>query len=478
MIKFPFHNLFSGLALFFFMYSCSSGEDEVTPEDDREEVEEPTEEEPDDEYAAPAMWQEHWFDHTELVQLVYEDEDLALYYDSDVDRSITWPNTTFSDVWEYVKTVYGSYGEDEKLYAILHTDKYSGGHPSTFMDESHDFRNVVDCGPYTWQDEDPDLGLSMMIHEVGHIVEGATNGIQYNPAWDIWGDSKWAEIFVYDVYKGIGKDDFAQHAYDDFMNTVDDYPRPGTMWFRNWFYPIYSNYGEAALLNNFYDLLADYFPTNSAKNRFSRRMNMGEFIHFWSGAANHDLKEQATIAFGWSSIYEEQLTKAREDFPELDYEYSETPEEDQPVNFALEGNLSVSAENANGEEAQEGSSKLTDGLLSTKFFLRPYSSDFEAILSFEDEITINAYAISSANDFAERDPKSWELLGSLDGENWESIDVQTEVNFEERFQNKIFEFDQDINYSYFKLRIMENAGSTDLQVGEWSLLYINDQNDN
>ena len=115
MIKFPFHNLFSGLALFFFMYSCSSGEDEVTPEDDREEVEEPTEEEPDDEYAAPAMWQEHWFDHTELVQLVYEDEDLALYYDSDVDRSITWPNTTFSDVWEYVKTVYGSYGEDEKL---------------------------------------------------------------------------------------------------------------------------------------------------------------------------------------------------------------------------------------------------------------------------------------------------------------------------------------------------------------------------
>ena len=135
--------------------------------------------------------------------MVYEDDDLALYYDSEVDRSITWPNTTFSDVWEYVKTVYGSYGEDKKLYAILHTNKYSGGHPSTFMDESHDFRNVVDCGPYTWQEEDPDLGLSMMIHEVGHIVEGATNGIQYNPAWDIWGDSKWAEIFV--TLPGLGK---------------------------------------------------------------------------------------------------------------------------------------------------------------------------------------------------------------------------------------------------------------------------------
>ena len=249
MIKFPFHNLFSGLALFFFMYSCSSSEHEVSPEDDREEAEETVEEVQDD-YAAPAMWQEHWFDHTELVQLVYEDDDLALYYDSEVDRSITWPNTTFSDVWEYVKTVYGSYGEDKKLYAILHTDKYSGGHPSTFMDESHDFRNVVDCGPYTWQEEDPDLGLSMMIHEVGHIVEGATNGIQYNPAWDIWGDSKWAEIFVYDVYRGIGKEEFAKHTYDDFMNNVDDYPRPGTMWFRNWFYPIYSNYGESALLNN------------------------------------------------------------------------------------------------------------------------------------------------------------------------------------------------------------------------------------
>ena len=110
------------------MNSCSSSEHEVSPEDDREEAEETVEEVQDD-YAAPAMWQEHWFDHTELVQLVYEDDDLALYYDSEVDRSITWPNTTFSDVWEYVKTVYGSYGQDKKLYAILHTNKYSGGHP-------------------------------------------------------------------------------------------------------------------------------------------------------------------------------------------------------------------------------------------------------------------------------------------------------------------------------------------------------------
>lgn len=470
------NSFFNTFLILFFFISCSSENKDMNSGSDNE-VEETVEEENEeeiDEYAAPNSWQEHWFDHSQLVQLVYQDEDLALYYDNDVDRSINWPNTTFSNVWEYIKSVYGPYGDDPKLYAVLHTDKYSGGHPSTYMDASHDYRNVVDCGPYDWKEADPDKGLSMMIHEVGHIVEGATNGIQYNPAWDIWGDSKWAEIFVYDVYKGIGKDEFAQHTYNDFMNNVDDFPRPGTMWFKNWFYPIYSNYGESALLNNFYDLLADYFPTNAAHNRFSRRMNMGEFIHFWSGAANHNLKEQATIAFGWSSIYEEQLTKAREDFPELDYEYSEIPEENQPINFALEGTLNVSAENLNGADAPEGSLKLTDGLLSTKFFLRPYSNDFQAILSFEETTTVNAYAISSANDFAERDPKSWELLGSLDGENWESIDVQTDIAFEERFQNKIFQFDQDMNYSYFKLKITENAGSTDLQIGEWSLLYIND----
>ncbi len=142
----------------------------------------------------PLTWQEHWFEHNQLVQRVFFDDHLALYFDDDVDTAVTWPNTFLSDVWEYVKSNYGSFGDDPRLFTILHTGKYSGGHPSTYFDSSHDYRNVIDCGPYTWTDETPTGGINMLVHEVGHIVEIASKGVKSSPAWDIWKDSKWAEI--------------------------------------------------------------------------------------------------------------------------------------------------------------------------------------------------------------------------------------------------------------------------------------------
>ena len=270
--------------------------------------------------APPATWKEHWFEHEQNLNRVYYDDDLALYYDKDVDTNIQWPAPYMSKIWKYVKSVYGDFGEEGRLYTILHTNKYSGGHPSVYMDASHDYRNVVDCGPYTWEKPLPQEGLSVMVHEIGHIVEGSANGIKQNPAWEIWKDSKWAEIFIYDIYKGIGEDEFALQTYNDLMNQYDDYPRENTQWFKNWFYPIYSEYGEAKVLNKFYDLLAVHFPKTNDGKAFSRRMNMGEFIHFWSGAAGTNLKPLAGYAFGWTDEWEAQLNVAVKNFPGVQYE--------------------------------------------------------------------------------------------------------------------------------------------------------------
>ncbi|UJH90672.1 hypothetical protein LZ575_18165 [Antarcticibacterium sp. 1MA-6-2] len=301
-----------------FLSSCSSSDaSSENVVDTPKENETPDEGEAAD--APPKLWREHWFEHNQLVTRVYYDDDLALYYDNDVDRTIEWPKTILSDVWEYIKSVYGNFGEDPRLYAILHTGRYSGGHPSVYMDASHDYRNVVDCGPYSWRQALPQEGLNLIIHEVGHIVEGSTNGIKNNPAWDIWKDSKWAEIFIYDVYKGIGKDSFAQQFHDEMLNQYDDFPRPDTQWFKDWFYPVYTQYGESKVLNNFYDLLAEHFPKNNQGTAFSRRMDMGEFVHFWSGAAGEDLQPLAKEAFGWPTEWENQLTKAKETFPQIQY---------------------------------------------------------------------------------------------------------------------------------------------------------------
>ena len=48
-------------------------------------------------------------------------------------------------------------------------------------------------------------------------------------------------------------------------------------------------------------------------------MNWGEFIHFSSGAARTNMKNQATIAFGWTNDMENQFNKARNDFPNVKY---------------------------------------------------------------------------------------------------------------------------------------------------------------
>ena len=267
----------------------------------------------------PATWQEHWFEHNQLLHLVYNDNDLALYYDNDVASSVTWPRQYLGDVWRYTKRTYGSFGTDPHLFAVFHTGKYSGGHPSGYFDASHDNRDVIDVGPGPWNGIGNDSDLST--HEVAHIVEGDSKNTHNSPAFGIWGDSNWAEIFIYDVYVNLGRTADATRWYNLMMSgTGDNFPRAGTLWFKNWFYPIYSNYGGNQVLNRYFVLLSSYFPKSGTD--YARGLNMGEFVHFWSGAAGVNLKAQATTAFGWTSDYEAQFVKAQSDFP---FTYSTPP---------------------------------------------------------------------------------------------------------------------------------------------------------
>ena len=268
--------------------------------------------------APVATWQEHWFDHKQLLTRKYYDNDVAVYFDPDVDPSVTWLNGYLGDVWRYTKGVYGDFGQDKRLYVIAHTGKYSGGHPSTYFDASHDRRNVIDCGPGPWTTFDYNA-TAIPIHEVGHIVEIASKGKHNSPAFGLWGDSKWMEIYIYDVYRGLGQTDFANRWYNEQINKADSFPRAGTHWFRDWFYPIYSNYGGSQVLNRYFTLLSQNFPVSANGVDYSRDMNWGEFVHFWSGATGKNMKAQATIAFGWPSEYETQFNKARIDFPKVTY---------------------------------------------------------------------------------------------------------------------------------------------------------------
>lgn len=258
-----------------------------------------------------AQWQEHWAGHTELLSLVYSNSSVNIYFDDAVSRSATWMNQDFTDVWEYVKQNYGSFS-DPKVNMVFHSEPgYSGGHPAVVFDADHDYTNAGDLGG-SW-DTREGWNLHASIHEVGHIVEGGSKGIHNSPSFPIWGDSKWAEIFIYDVMKRLGWEGDAQQAYNDFVVKEESFPNPGTHWFRDWFFPIYDRADSSAALNRYFDLLAQYFPQHNGE--YTRNLNLGEFVHFWSGAAQFSLEAQADTAFGWSTDLEMQFKQAQIDFP-------------------------------------------------------------------------------------------------------------------------------------------------------------------
>lgn len=269
--------------------------------------------------APPATWQEHWFEHDRKVKQVYSDNDVAVYYDDNMSRSVIWPQKTLSDAWRYVKAAYGDFGKDPRLYVVLHAvenEKFGGGHPASYFDESHDYRNVIDCGVPDWQSQTgQDIGIP--IHELGHIVTGASYGSKGSPSDSIWGDSKFMEIFNYDVLLHIGRPDEAMRVFLKMQNQTDSFPRKNTCWFKDWFYPIYEHYGQAAVLSKYLKLLSLYFPKNGVI--YSRNLNFGEFIHFWSGAAGTDLRPLAEKAFGWTQEWQTQFKLATKTFPALHY---------------------------------------------------------------------------------------------------------------------------------------------------------------
>jgi hypothetical protein len=196
---------------------------------------------------------------------------------------------------------------------IFHQGKYSGGHPSTYFDGSHDYRNVSDTGPGGWADGSYDIPT----HEIAHIIEGASRGVHGSPAFGIWGDSKWAEFYLYDMFVALGKTDAAERVYEDFSNNSDNFPQEGTYWFRDWFYPLWRDHGGVSVMANFFQLLADHFPKNG--NNFDGGLNFGQYVHFMSGAAGTNLKDMASTAFGWPAERESQFVAAQEQFSGVTY---------------------------------------------------------------------------------------------------------------------------------------------------------------
>jgi predicted alpha-1,2-mannosidase len=121
---------------------------------------------------------------------------------------------------------------------------------------------------------------------------------------------------------------------------------------------------------------------------------------------------------------------------------------------------------ANDENA--GSGEVTENLVDhdplTKWLV--FEPTGWVQFTFAQPVSVVRYALTSANDFAGRDPKNWTLKGSADGQSWTTLDTQTGQSFEQRFQTKEYKFTGTADYLYYRLDFTANNGEDILQLAE------------
>ncbi len=132
--------------------------------------------------------------------------------------------------------------------------------------------------------------------------------------------------------------------------------------------------------------------------------------------------------------------------------------------------LTVSNENDGGAGAGEGSPKLVDGDLLTKYLTQTYAPGIWFRLRFPVAKPIGAYTFTSGNDAESRDPKTWRFEASNNGTDWTVIDRRVDQLFSGRTFTRRFEVDNEQPYTYYRIVLEANNGSSLFQMSEWRVI--------
>jgi len=106
--------------------------------------------------------------------------------------------------------------------------------------------------------------------------------------------------------------------------------------------------------------------------------------------------------------------------------------------------ISVRGENLPGQ----GRIKAFDNNINTKWLDFASETWLEYHFGDEEKFCITEYTLTSAEDAEERDPESWTLQGSHDGDVWTDLDSRSAIDFPTRRFTRRFSF---VNYTYSML---------------------------
>nr|WP_203663060.1 GH92 family glycosyl hydrolase [Actinocatenispora rupis] len=128
----------------------------------------------------------------------------------------------------------------------------------------------------------------------------------------------------------------------------------------------------------------------------------------------------------------------------------------------------ITACTASGENPpSEVAANLVDGDLNTKWLT--FSGTGWVAVTLSEPVAVVAYALTTANDAAGRDPKDWTFQGSADGTQWTDLDRQTGQSFDRRFQLREYAFTNTTAYRHYRLSISASNGDDLLQLAELQL---------
>jgi predicted nucleic acid-binding protein len=91
-----------------------------------------------------------------------------------------------------------------------------------------------------------------------------------------------------------------------------------------------------------------------------------------------------------------------------------------------------------------------------------------AQVDFDMPVAVSVLGLTSANDGPERDPENFNVQGSNDGgTTWVTVGTWVGESFDERFERKLFNFDNTLAFSSYRFNITKNKGdNTLMQIAE------------
>ncbi|MGE5499503.1 MAG: glycoside hydrolase family 38 C-terminal domain-containing protein [Syntrophothermus sp.] len=116
--------------------------------------------------------------------------------------------------------------------------------------------------------------------------------------------------------------------------------------------------------------------------------------------------------------------------------------------------------------AGEGVKNVIDNSVNTKFLT--FHNKAWIVYKAPGSFVLKKYAVISANDSPERDPKDWILEGSADGTSWTQLDTKAGITFPSRFLRREYSITNTAEFSYYRITLTCSSGTV-LQLSEWEL---------